>query len=145
MNDDGIGRLEGISLRWARSLLIGTIALGCLAIVSGLLVAVGVWLAPDPRKPEAAPPPEPAKFTLSMAEKWSAAHPSYAPELEQAALAVDDPGQNPTASRSSLSKSGLRGCRYLGRLLQGAFGLWLYPEGKAHKGAKRIADLCGSS
>jgi len=96
MTVDGIGRFERYSLQWARALLIGTIVLGCLAIVGGLLVAGISWLGPGPEQPVASPQPDPAKFQLEMAERWSAAHVTAARDLEQAALAVDTPGQIPT-------------------------------------------------
>ena len=97
MKGDSIGGLEEFSLRWARALLIGAIALGCLAIGGGLLVAGGAWVVPGPRRPVALPPPEPVKFTLQLAEQWSAAHASEKRQLEQAALAVDAPGPIPAS------------------------------------------------
>ena len=97
MKGDSIGGLEEFSLRWARALLIGAIALGCLAIGGGLLVAGGAWVVPGPKKPAALLPPEPVKFTLQLAEKWSAAHATEKRQLEQAALAVDAPGPIPAS------------------------------------------------
>ena len=95
MNTDSIDKFEGVSLRWARAVLIGSIALGCLAMVGGLLVAGGAWLFPGPRTPAAPAIQEAARFSLKVADKWSAGHASDLRELEQAALSMESPGQIP--------------------------------------------------
>jgi hypothetical protein len=89
VKDETISGLEQFSLRWARASLIGAIALGCLTIAGGLIVAGGAWLYFGPKKPEILPPPEPEKLTLRRAEGWLKANEKDAIELEQAAFAMD--------------------------------------------------------
>jgi hypothetical protein len=95
VNTDSIDNFEGVSLRWARAVLIGSIALGCLAMVGGLLVAGGAWLFPGPKEPTSPPTQEPAKFSLKVADKWSMGHASDLREIERAALSMESPGQIP--------------------------------------------------
>ncbi|HWD38107.1 MAG TPA: hypothetical protein VG944_04610 [Fimbriimonas sp.] len=84
-----------MSLRWARAVLIGTVAFGCLAIAGGLLVAGGAWLYPGPKKPSVSPAPQPERFSIQVAEKWLPAHASDLREIDQAAASLGAPGQVP--------------------------------------------------
>lgn len=100
MNPDGVNSFERFSLRAARLLLVCSIAIGCLAIAIGLLVAGGAWLLPGPKKAQAPAPPVPAKLTMETAQKWAEEHPADIREVDQGALGLDDPGTLPSSVAS---------------------------------------------
>jgi hypothetical protein len=100
VESDGINRFEELCLRWARGALIATIAVGCLAIVGGLVVAGAVWLWPGPARPSIPAVFEPVKYDLKMAEKWATDNQSRVRQIERDAQLVEQPGQVPATLTS---------------------------------------------
>lgn len=92
---EGVDGFERFSMRLARALLIVSIAVGCLALVGGLLIAGGVWLKPEPRKPDPPAAPVPEKLALSHATRWASEHGDQVKSYEDELRALREPGALP--------------------------------------------------